>query len=118
MRVGSATDGRAPVAVVERSLAAGPFHWLGLAAVALAALVADQVTKQIVVNQLPLGDSIHVAGPGIENAFGGVAQAHGDSTPILMLPGQAAREPTSATPARKRSSRSPAAAGGTAMVAR
>jgi thiamine pyrophosphate-dependent acetolactate synthase large subunit-like protein len=31
-------------------------------------------------------------GPGIENAFGGVAQAYADSTPILLLPGQAARE--------------------------
>src|SRR5918911_3870610 len=31
------------------------------------------------------------AGPGIENAFGGVAQAYADSTPILMLPGQVAR---------------------------
>jgi thiamine pyrophosphate-dependent acetolactate synthase large subunit-like protein len=31
-------------------------------------------------------------GPGIENAFGGVAQAYADSTPILLLPGGAARE--------------------------
>ena len=29
------------------------------------------------------------AGPGIENAFGGIAQAYADSTPILVLPGQA-----------------------------
>src|SRR5438477_3493009 len=27
------------------------------------------------------------AGPGIENAFGGVAQAHADSIPMLLLPG-------------------------------
>lgn len=26
-------------------------------------------------------------GPGIENAFGGIAQAYSDSTPILCLPG-------------------------------
>ena len=25
-------------------------------------------------------------GPGAENAFGGVAQAYGDSVPILVLP--------------------------------
>ena len=29
------------------------------------------------------------AGPGIENAFGGIAQAYADMTPILLLPGQA-----------------------------
>ncbi len=63
VRVGSATDGRAPISVVERPLSAGPFHWLALVSVALAALVADQVTKQIVVNHLALGDAIHVAGP-------------------------------------------------------
>jgi signal peptidase II len=49
--------------MVERSLTAGPFHWLGLAAVALSALAADQLTKQIVVTQLGLGESVHVAGP-------------------------------------------------------
>jgi acetolactate synthase-1/2/3 large subunit len=27
------------------------------------------------------------AGPGIENAFGGMAQAHGDRIPLLMIPG-------------------------------
>ena len=32
------------------------------------------------------------AGPGIENAFGGIAQAYADSTPILVLPGQAGTE--------------------------
>jgi signal peptidase II len=63
VRVGSATDGRLPISMVERSLSAGPFHWLGLVAVALAALLADQLTKQIVIGQLPLGDSIHVGGP-------------------------------------------------------
>ena len=30
-------------------------------------------------------------GPGIENAFGGVAHAHAESTPILVLPGGAPR---------------------------
>ena len=63
VRVGSATDGRAPISVVERSLSAGAFHWLGLVSVALAALIADQLTKQIVASQLALGESVHVAGP-------------------------------------------------------
>jgi signal peptidase II len=63
VRVGSATDGRAPISSAARSLAAGPFHWLALVAIALAALVADQVTKQIVVTTLERGDSFHVLGP-------------------------------------------------------
>ncbi len=63
VRVGSATDGRIPVSVVERSLAAGPFHWVALVSIALAALVADQLTKWLVVSQLPFGESIDVAGP-------------------------------------------------------
>jgi signal peptidase II len=48
---------------VERSLSATPFHWFGLLAVAFAAVVADQVTKQIVVSSLELGESVHVVGP-------------------------------------------------------
>ena len=34
-----------------------------------------------------LGVCVVQAGPGIENAFGGVAQAFADSIPILLLPG-------------------------------
>jgi signal peptidase II len=49
--------------MVERSLSATPFHWFGLLAIAFAAIVADQVTKQIVVSQLALGESVHVVGP-------------------------------------------------------
>ena len=49
--------------MVERSLSATPFHWIGLLAVAFAAVVADQVTKQIVVSQLELGESVHLVGP-------------------------------------------------------
>jgi signal peptidase II len=52
-----------PISMVERSLSAGPFHWLALAAVAVAAVLADQLTKQIVISQLELGEAIHVAGP-------------------------------------------------------
>ncbi|HYY75678.1 MAG TPA: signal peptidase II [Gaiellaceae bacterium] len=63
VRVGSATDGRLPISMVERSLSAGPFHWLALLAVVFAAILADQITKGIVASQLELGDSVHVIGP-------------------------------------------------------
>src|SRR3984893_13555263 len=43
------------------------------------------------VSRTPSGDRIGVfcmqSGPGTENAFGGVAQAYGDSSPIVVLPG-------------------------------
>jgi signal peptidase II len=63
VRVGSATNGIAPVSVAERSLAAGPWQWAGLAAVAVAAVAADQVTKHVVTSTLDLDESLHVAGP-------------------------------------------------------
>ena len=63
VRVGSATDGRLPISMVERSLSAGPFHWLALLAVSFAAILADQITKGIVASQLELGDSVHLLGP-------------------------------------------------------
>jgi signal peptidase II len=62
-RPGSRTDGLAPISVAARSLAAQPVHWLGLAAVALAALFADQLTKHLVASQLPLDDEVKVIGP-------------------------------------------------------
>jgi signal peptidase II len=52
-----------PISVAERSLAAGAWQWAGLAAVAVAAVVADQVTKHVVTSTLALDDSVHVAGP-------------------------------------------------------
>jgi signal peptidase II len=63
VRVGSATDGLAPVSTAERPLGAGASHWVALAAVAGAAIGADQLTKQIVSAQLGLGSEIHVLGP-------------------------------------------------------
>jgi signal peptidase II len=63
VRVGSTTNALAPVSVAERSLAAGGLQWLGLASVALAAVLADQVTKHIVVSTLSLDDAVHVIGP-------------------------------------------------------
>ena len=37
-------------------------------------------------------------GPGSENAFGGVAQAYGDSVPIVVLPGGYPRRLTNIPP--------------------
>jgi signal peptidase II len=63
VRVGSSTNGLRPVSVAERSLAAGAWQWAGLVAVALAAVVADQVTKHVVTSTLSLDESVHVVGP-------------------------------------------------------
>lgn len=63
IRVGSSTNALAPVSVAERSLAAGLSQWLGLLAVAVSAVVGDQVTKHVVTSTLGLDDSVHVIGP-------------------------------------------------------
>jgi signal peptidase II len=63
VRVGSATDGLTPIAVAERSLAASLAQWLALAAIALAAVAADQVTKRVVTSHLRLDEGLHVVGP-------------------------------------------------------
>ena len=63
VRVGSATDGLTPLSVAERRGAAGLAQWVALLAVALAALFADQLTKQIVSSRLALGEEVAVLGP-------------------------------------------------------
>ena len=63
VRVGSSTHGLRPVSMAERSLAATPAQWLGLAAVAMSGVAADQATKQIVARTLALGEEVQVAGP-------------------------------------------------------
>jgi signal peptidase II len=63
VRIGSSTNGLAPVSVAERSLGAGVWQWFGLAAVVGAALVGDQVTKHVVTSRLALNESTHVIGP-------------------------------------------------------
>jgi signal peptidase II len=63
VRIGSSTDALAPVSVAERPLGAGLWQWIGLAAVALTALGADQLTKQIVSDHLALDEGVHVVGP-------------------------------------------------------
>ena len=61
--MGSATDGLTPISVAERAFGASWAQWISLAAVALAALGADQLTKAIVTNRLDLNDEIHIVGP-------------------------------------------------------
>jgi signal peptidase II len=63
VRVGSTTDGITPIAVAERSLAASLSQWLALAAIALAAVGADQLTKHVVTANLQLDEGLHVVGP-------------------------------------------------------
>lgn len=63
IRVGSATNGVVPQWGAGRSLAAGVWQWLGLAAVAGAAVAADQLIKWIVSSSLSLGESVDVVGP-------------------------------------------------------
>jgi len=83
-RPGSRNDGLAPISVAARSLAAQPRHWAALAAIAAAAIVADQLTKHIVASQLWLDENVKVIGPfsihHVQNsgiAFGLFAQATG-----------------------------------------
>ena len=63
VRVGSATDALTPVSRATRSFAATRGQWLALAAIALAAVVTDQVTKHVVNSNLRLGEGLHVVGP-------------------------------------------------------
>ena len=63
VRVGSATDALTPLSRATRSFAATRAQWLALAAIALAAVVADQVTKHVVASHLRLGEGLHVVGP-------------------------------------------------------
>lgn len=63
IRVGSSTDALTPISVAERPVGAGLWQWVGLAAVALAALAADQLTKAVVSDNLALDEGIQVVGP-------------------------------------------------------
>jgi signal peptidase II len=63
VRVGSATDALTPVSRATRSFAATPLQWLLLAVIAVAAVIADQVTKHAVASSLSLGEGVHVVGP-------------------------------------------------------
>jgi signal peptidase II len=56
-------DGLAAISVAERSLAAQGPQWLGLVAIACAAVLADQLTKQLVIGTLALDQQVAVVGP-------------------------------------------------------
>jgi signal peptidase II len=63
IRVGSATDGLAPVSFAERPLGASLEQWIGLGAIAVASIAADQLTKRLVSSRLLLDENTHVVGP-------------------------------------------------------
>jgi signal peptidase II len=63
VRVGSTANALQPISSAERSLAAGAAQWLALGAVAAAAVVADQLTKQVVGRTLDVGERVEIMGP-------------------------------------------------------
>ena len=63
VRVGSSTDALTPLAGARRPLHARSQQWIGLLAIACAALVGDQLTKHIVSSHLSLDAERHVVGP-------------------------------------------------------
>jgi len=63
VRIGSTTNALRPISAAERPLGAGARQWVGLGAIAVAAVGADQLTKQVVARTLALGEEVHIAGP-------------------------------------------------------
>lgn len=63
VRIGSTANALQPVSSAERSLGAGRAQWVVLLLVAGAAVMADQLTKQVVGRTLTLGDSVDIVGP-------------------------------------------------------
>jgi signal peptidase II len=63
VRVGSSTNAVRPILVGERHLGAGLQQWVGLGSIAVAAIIADQLTKQVVARTLALGEEVEIAGP-------------------------------------------------------
>ena len=63
VRIGSTANALQPVSTAERSLAAGRAQWVALLLVAGAAVLADQLTKQVVGRTLDLGESVDLLGP-------------------------------------------------------
>ena len=53
----------APISAAERPVGARSTHWVGLGAIAVAALLADQLTKRLVAGTLALDDEVRVIGP-------------------------------------------------------
>lgn len=63
IRVGSTPERTVHVSAAERQLGATTRQWLGLLAVAAAAVVADQATKAAVRSTIGVDDAVHLVGP-------------------------------------------------------
>jgi signal peptidase II len=63
IRVGSSTNALRPILAGERPLGAGMRQWVGLGSIAVAAVAADQLTKQVVARTLALGEEVEIVGP-------------------------------------------------------
>jgi len=63
VRVGSTANALQPVSSAEQPIGAGATQWLVLTLVAGAAVIADQLTKQVVGRTLALGESVDIVGP-------------------------------------------------------
>jgi signal peptidase II len=63
VRPGERTDAFQAISVAERSLSAERRQWIGLAVVALAAVIADQLTKHVVASQIRLDTAVKLIGP-------------------------------------------------------
>jgi signal peptidase II len=63
VRIGSSTNALQPISGAERRLGAGRAQWVALVVIAGTAILADQLTKAVVVAQLPLGDTAVTMGP-------------------------------------------------------
>ncbi len=63
VRVGSTANALRPVSTAARSLGAGLSEWLALLAIAGAAVVADQLTKQVIARTLAVGERVDLVGP-------------------------------------------------------
>ena len=63
VRIGSTTNALRPISAAERPLGAGTRQWVGLGAIAVAAVGADQLTKQLVARTLALGEEVEIVGP-------------------------------------------------------
>ena len=88
IRPSGGADAFRAVSVAERSVAAERRQWIGLAVVAAAAVIADQLTKHVVASQLRLDSAVDLVGPfsihRVQNsgiAFGLFSSA----TPVVIV---------------------------------
>ena len=63
IRPGERSDAFRALSVAERSNSAERRQWLGLAAVAVAAVAADQITKHVVASSISLDHAVKLVGP-------------------------------------------------------